>query len=34
MILSIEGFGAVVTGTAASIAAGWSDPLPGGNCTH
>ena len=33
-ILSIEGFGAVVTDRAASIATGWSDPLPGGNCTH
>jgi hypothetical protein len=32
--LSIEGFGSIVTSTAAPIATGWSDPLPGGNCTH
>jgi hypothetical protein len=33
-ILSIEGFSDAVAGTAAPIATGWSDPLPGGNCTH
>ena len=33
-ILSIGGFGRVVAGPAAPIATGWSDPLPGGNCTH
>jgi hypothetical protein len=32
--LSIEGFGSIVTSTAAPIATGWSDLLPGGNCTH
>jgi hypothetical protein len=32
--LSIEGFGSIVTSTTAPIATGWSDPLPGGNCTH
>jgi len=33
-LLSIEGFGRAVAGHTASIATGWSDPLPGGNCTH
>jgi hypothetical protein len=32
--LSIEGFGSIVTSTAAPIATGWSDQLPGGNYTH
>ena len=30
----IEGFGGIVTSTAAPIATGWNDQLPGGNCTH
>ena len=33
-ILFIEGFDGFVTSSAAPIATGWSDPLPGGNCTH
>jgi hypothetical protein len=32
--LCIEGFGSIVTSTAAPIATGWSDPMPGGNRTH
>jgi hypothetical protein len=32
--LSIEGFDSIVTSTAAPIATGWNDELPGGNCTH
>src|SRR5260370_20100813 len=32
--ISIEGFGSIVTSTAAPIATGWSDLLPGGNFTH
>ncbi len=32
--LSIEGFDSIVTSTAAPIATGWNDKLPGGNCTH
>jgi hypothetical protein len=30
----IEGFDSFVTSTAAPIASGWSDPLPGGTFTH
>jgi len=33
-ILSIEGFDGFVTSTAAPIATGWSDQLPGGTRTH
>jgi hypothetical protein len=33
-ILSIGGFDGVVANTAAPIATGRSDPLPGGNYTH
>jgi len=33
-VLSIEGFSDLVTSTAAPIASGWSDPLPGRNCTY
>jgi len=33
-ILSIEGFDGFVTSTAAPIASGWSDQLPGGTRTH
>jgi hypothetical protein len=32
--LSIEGFDSIVASTAAPIATGWNDQLPGGNCTH
>jgi hypothetical protein len=32
--LSIEGSGGFVTSTAAPIATGWSDQLPGGNRTR
>ncbi|HWB14049.1 MAG TPA: hypothetical protein VG826_32785, partial [Pirellulales bacterium] len=32
--LSIEGFDGFVTSTAAPIASGWSDKLPGGACTR
>ncbi|WP_437222472.1 hypothetical protein SH661x_002795 [Planctomicrobium sp. SH661] len=32
--LYIEGFDGFVTSTAAPIATGWSDQLPGGNCTR
>jgi hypothetical protein len=32
--LCIEGFDSIVTSTAAPIATGWNDQLPGGNCTH
>ena len=31
-VLSIEGFDGFVTSTAAPIASGWSDKLPGGSC--
>jgi len=30
----IEGFDSFVTSTAAPIATGWSDQLPGGTYTH
>jgi hypothetical protein len=30
----LEGFDGFVTSTAAPIATGWSDQLPGGNCNH
>jgi hypothetical protein len=33
-ILSIEGFDGFVTSTAAPIASGWSDQLPGGAFTR
>jgi hypothetical protein len=29
-----KGFDSFVTSTTASAATGWSDQLPGGNCTH
>jgi hypothetical protein len=32
--LCIKGFDGFVTSTAAPIATGWSDQLPGGNYTH
>ena len=32
--LYTEGFNSFVTSTAAPIASGWSDPLPGGNLTR
>jgi hypothetical protein len=33
-ILSIEGFDGFVASTAAPIATGWNDKLPGGTRTH
>ena len=30
----IRGFDGFVTSSAAPTATGWSDPSPGGNCTH
>ena len=32
--LYTEGFNRFVTSSIAPIAAGWSDQLPSGNCTH
>jgi hypothetical protein len=32
--LYTEGFDSFVTSTAAPVATGWSDQLPGGNLTH
>jgi len=32
--LYTEGFDSFVTSTAAPVASGWSDQLPGGSCTH
>jgi len=32
--LYIRGFSSFVTSTTAPIATGWSDQLPGGDCTH
>lgn len=34
MVLYTEGFDSFVTSTAAPVATGWNDQLPGGSCTH
>ena len=34
VIRFIRGFGELVTSSTAPTATGWSDPSPGGNCTH